>query len=987
MSASEKLDAFFSKLDLHAPETIGADKLERAYLESAAVLSEFVPADLRPTGEVQNQKQSAEKYFETPEQSASEYPDNDMAWDMPDEGPWILHFKEAVEPVVDESTVNRWTISANKRRTILSQIGGRKAIQAAIDANPQRPDDPTQRAFEAIIAGKRIDINKLARQDLYGLIQASSWLEGVIEDLPDIQAIKSQLDRVDLIQTFRKLVGNHFSGREKELRKLRDYVGFIPSDSMLSIANRAISSVSNSFMGRRPMVIHGPGGIGKSTLLAKFILDHFESVDQGQFPFAYLNFDRSRLEAGQPLTLIIDAAWQLGIQFSHAQKEFGYFAQTASEHLSRQDAMESSKSGVAWEEIFHDFSKILLEAAPGDAPFVLVLDTFEEVQFLGPQYVAIVLEFLVTLQQEVPRLRAVIAGRAPIERGLFSEELELHEFDLTSARSAARLIFEELGINPDKEVLAQIVDTVGGNPLSLWLAARIVKEEGAKALESIKTRRLLLLRMKSEQIQAILHGRILTHLHDKNLVKIAYPGLLVRRITPEIIAEVLAGPCKLQLKTPDEATQLFELLQREVALVEPDRDDPENQVLRHRENVRRLMLDDLARVQPDVAEKIHRKAIEYYKNRSGSIARAEEIYHRLRLGQSATKIKERWAEDLGPYLTPALEELAPRARAILADRLGVTLDARTLKDANQEDWERAAQRRADAYLKAGEFREALNVLSERKERLPSSELYKLEVNAQRGLGNLRKARLVANEGLDNAGKAGALLLTTKLLLLLALIDEEENQIDSALAHAEQAAVEARTLSEELDELRAIIACVRLLRKKETPAANKQRLALIDNVVEKVRKHDRKLPNHPALFREVVAELGDTDFDILKNGIAKLGFEFSKPGQVRDLARALAKWDEQLRSERKGGGSIGPLADLAQLKVGSKGGKEKPALEWKDWIERNSGSRLTKQILRFLDYFPTHPDAQMSLTEQFRSAVENTIHNKPVKRNKSLKLRK
>ena len=59
----------------------------------------------------------------------------------------------------------------------------------------------------------------------------------------------------------------------------------------------------------RVVAVCGPGGMGKSTLVARYLLD---TPDQ---PFVYLDCDRPGLSAEEPITLLAEAVRQLGLQF------------------------------------------------------------------------------------------------------------------------------------------------------------------------------------------------------------------------------------------------------------------------------------------------------------------------------------------------------------------------------------------------------------------------------------------------------------------------------------------------------------------------------------------------------------------------------------------------------------------------------------------------------------------------------------------------
>ena len=172
------------------------------------------------------------------------------------------------------------------------------------------------------------------------------------------------------------------------------------------------------------------------------------------------------------------------------------------------------------------------------------------------------------------------------------------------------------------------------------LAASLLEKEpaGPAGISDLGTRTLFFLKVKENIIQGQLYQRILGHIHNEQVRRLAHPGLVLRRITPEIILKVLAQPCSVTVRTITEAEQLFGELLREVSLVTPNDDGS----LRHRSDVRRVMLDLLRQDEPLMVREIHRQAVNYYRLQDGPLARAEEIYHRLSLGQQQRTIDERW---------------------------------------------------------------------------------------------------------------------------------------------------------------------------------------------------------------------------------------------------------------------------------------------------------------------------------------------------------
>src|SRR5262249_4606202 len=151
---------------------------------------------------------------------------------------------------------------------------------------------------------------------------------------------------------------------------------------------------------------------------------------------------------------------------------------------------------------------------------------------------------------------------------------------------------------------------------------------------------------------------------------LVHPGLVVRRITAGVIRPVLAGPCGLTVTDDAQASALFERLKAGVSLVE---EDPSDGALVHLTYVRRLLLPAIRAEKPAQVAEIHRAAIQYYGGRDAVRDRAEEIYHRLSLGQSGEEIERRWTPDLLQYLQGSLEELEGDAKVFLAGKLDVTI--------------------------------------------------------------------------------------------------------------------------------------------------------------------------------------------------------------------------------------------------------------------------------------------------------------------------
>jgi hypothetical protein len=510
--------------------------------------------------------------------------------------------------------------------------------------------------------------------------------------------------------------------------------------------------------------------------------------------------------------------------------------------------------------------------------------------------------------------------------------------------------------NLTEEDIETIVTAVGRNPMSLRLAAEFVREQGIQSLQSIETRSFLFLRLKTEKIQAQLYGRILGHIHDPDVRKLAYPGLIVRRITPEVIREVLAGPCDIALPDQKAADRLFDALAQEIALIQSDGE----RAVKHRLDIRRVMLGDLlAQVPPETVTAIDRGAVEYYRAQTGARARAEEIYHRLRLGEPPETVGERWIPGVEEHLRNALEELSPSARLWLSRRLGVTPDPALLAQADLETWEDLTLRDAQRFLQSGNPHGALDLVSARKERSPASPLYRVEAETLRLLGRDKEARETARRGIGSAAAAGNSEVALDLQLLLAAIEEGEDRHEAALDLLEHAKRLVDHTTPPLLALRLFAARIRVRRSlgagfaKERSELMEEACGLLTPVVL------RDTRGRPALLRELVAELGGMNLQLLRQGLDVVGLELDDEGQRQLLARALASWDNCLRATE----TTPDLAARAGITANH---------DWAKFVETLSATQLTHSVLDWLSSVPPDGETQEQIADVFRSSVAASL---------------
>ena len=321
------------------------------------------------------------------------------------------------------TAVRYWSLKNDVRKRVLAGLHARTELARALDQAPERPDNLLQQVLESWIKGEPKALDQQSPAELSATLQVIDWLETteLETSLPATDDVRRRVEYAALLQPFRDLVGTHFRGRARELSVLRDYL----ADSGAPGGNL------------RPLFIHGPGGMGKSTLLSKFILD---TAATASIAIVYLDCDRPGLVAEEPLTLLAEAVRQLGLQFEHLRGSSlrlrtTWLAELANFHVAASDGLESkplesvaTRDRQNYVQTFALFAREL----PPSVPVLLAIDTFEELQFRSRDFVTELFKFLNELRTALPQLRIVISGRDELQP-FETERLPLAELDAEAA--------------------------------------------------------------------------------------------------------------------------------------------------------------------------------------------------------------------------------------------------------------------------------------------------------------------------------------------------------------------------------------------------------------------------------------------------------------------------------------------------------------------------------------------------------------------------
>ncbi|MFJ3921878.1 AAA family ATPase [Streptomyces sp. NPDC090022] len=884
-----------------APGPPPVSALRTAYRAAACLLTQFDPALLRLPGDVR--------------------PTGGAALELVDDC-------RAVSP--ESGTV--WVLKPSVRDLALSSLSGPQEARLALLANLEQipPGPGPERTALAYLSGTPPDLPRQNADELPHTLQAVLWLARVpgITHIPQVSDVQRLLERARLLQPLERLVRGSFQGRAEELDELRAYIG-LPPHSLHGRLLRRREGIGHVIGADSepvpPLLVHGPGGIGKSTLLAKCLLESLRDFPGG-FPFAYIDFERPTLSVHEPATLIAEMARQLGVQYPERRAEFDALAreceQTAGTHRAEQGRVDelyelsttratvgrSTSTGVhslaaAREyDLAHRLAALVVgvvgeRTSAEQPPFVLVIDSFEEAQYSASPVLGRMWAVWSALAEGHPRLRTVVAGRALTPhpgRPVQPRTLELGDLD----QEAAVALLVSCGVT-DEGLARELAARVGGHPLSLKLAARAAAQEGpgaASLTELIVSlpghRRHIFRKVDQMLIQGTLYERILSRIGQDDVRALVQGGLALRTITPELIREVLAEPCGLPVPTEEEAGRLFALLAR-LDLVEPD----EHDAVRHRADLRAIMLRLADRARMDLMRAVGQRAVAYYAAQEGLEARAEEIYHRLRLNENPREVEERWLPGVERYLAGAGQDMAGRAAAYLGGRMGGHTPDEVLAAADQEDWERITAREVEDLLAQGFTETAAGRLAEGRPWTAGSPLYPLWVETLDRLGRRTEARAAAEEAVARADETGASELQLELLQLSARLAADDGDLRGADEDLMEAEEIATGLGKDFEALGVLLFRARLAGDRDAPGPEGRggtgtgtgNADVGVQLAERLgRLPDEDLQRQPALVRAAAAQAARTSPRLLERALDVVGLPPAEEAVLDALAEAIGQ---------------------------------------------------------------------------------------------------
>jgi hypothetical protein len=516
--------------------------------------------------------------------------------------------------IVEAVTSVQWLLQKKKRIEVL-----RRMLQAGELKNKTTGSLPSTDAFgrmlrRVIIEGQDMRLNDMSPDELLALVNVLETITELDIPKPHIASVRELLPN-RLLDDYVALAKN-FIGREGELKQLKDFLSspHLPDP---------VADLDFSWEG---LVMTGLGGVGKSTLLAKFASDIL-SIKQASV--VILDFDRPGVDPTDISWMESEISKQIGEQYSMQKqklREARKFAFSQERTLALETSNESARFSKS---LIHDVREVLIESGGYDQTFLLILDTVEEAaqrNMIEPLHF-----WIGTLADELHPLKfkVIFSGRLfdhQLEKLLvypqvLDKPLDIIAFDETIARQFLRR--EGLADDTIEKVIAS--KSVPLRPLELKLISGLLKD-GSVTPEDLERD------MKEgnssgaidELFLGLIYRRVLRRIKEPDVNKIACPGLVLRYINAELVQHVLQPALELSVIDEARAKEILDNLASYTWLAYRDQGK-----IWHRKDLRRSMLRVMVAKEASSVKAIRDAAIAYFDSLNTPEAAAESMYHKL----------------------------------------------------------------------------------------------------------------------------------------------------------------------------------------------------------------------------------------------------------------------------------------------------------------------------------------------------------------------
>ncbi|HEY0066526.1 MAG TPA: AAA family ATPase, partial [Flavisolibacter sp.] len=472
----------------------------------------------------------------------------------------------ASDCVIESTSKVEWLLSPGKRLEILAAMIKEDRLKEGLRQSLPKPDRFGTQLRRVLASPESLRPDRMNQEDLQALVKVLETLRELDIPKPRIEDIEPFIQSGSALADY-SLLSSNFVGRVDELGRLYQFLE---------------SPNANTWDG---LVVTGIGGVGKSTLLAKFTS---EVMEQARATVVIIDFDRPGMNPADTGWLEMEMARQVGDLYP-ASRQMLYSIRDELQQRQTAYGTESIRESLHIYKILVDaVGRILRENDPLRKPLLLILDTVEEAAQRSLTQPLIHWLFEISYLLNHP-LKVIFSGR------LYAHQLEefranpqvldifeIEAFDKNIARKFLRLH----GL--DRHTAWKLVDLqmMPLRPLELKLMARLIGE-GSTTLEELEKdlEGSSGSASSNELFSGLVYRRVLMRIGDPLVRTIAYPGLVLRFVTPEIVREVLAPALELGNIGEEQAEEIVDDL-RSYGWLAFERDG----ALWHSKDLRRTML-------------------------------------------------------------------------------------------------------------------------------------------------------------------------------------------------------------------------------------------------------------------------------------------------------------------------------------------------------------------------------------------------------------
>jgi len=596
---------------------------------------------------------------------------------------------------ITKTRVIKWQLNKQKRTEILQQLIAENRLISLLQGSLPVTNEFGKMLRKLLNEQDHLDVDKLSQTSLLTLVNVLETLEEVSFPKPSLTELRGKIRTKKMLDEY-TAISVDFIGRETELKSLHAFLEVDPNNMPNKVSEPAV-------------ILTGLGGVGKSTLIAKFVR---EVLDADAATVAILDFDRPGINIDDQPWIAEEILRQLSEQNPMLQEgqaaAIANIKQRDDRILQKSVTSDKFEGSSVSQQLLALVGEGIFAAGKQNKPFLLVLDTLEEITQKSASEQ--LFEWINTVVDMLSPVRVVIifSGR------LFDDQLkqfqrlsyvrkktvEVNQFDTVIASHFLR----KQGLSDtlsDKIARSELLPL---RPLELKLIARVLKD-GDLSFGALK-RELSKKSNKGQELFAgVIYRRVLMRIPDKDVRAIAYPGLILRYITPALVRHVLQPALGLKEMTMAEAEETVKKLAKFSWLTYKSGQDQ----VWHRKDLRRSMLRLMIAQQPDKAESIRENAILYFQSGTTAEDKSEELYHRL-MGVRSPKDGEDFelSQLKAAYrsLQPDSADFSEHARVLLDYASNIDLTPAELPFLPNKYFAKAYERTGRSLLTSRKFRPA-----------------------------------------------------------------------------------------------------------------------------------------------------------------------------------------------------------------------------------------------------------------------------------------